>query len=409
MNFTKYAKSHQTTICLELERVSMLLELAGNPDKKLKIIHVAGTNGKGSVCSFVCEGLVHMGNTVGKFSSPELFDVTDTITVNSIPIRADELEAIYGVLSPLCEQTKIKTGKAPSQFEINFVAALIHFVRSECSYAVLECGMGGMGDATNAICDSIVSVITPISLDHQAYLGSTLGEIATNKCGIFKPSSTVITGFQQEEVLDVIQNLSGDRNLIVAQQPTIGESCGFYETVSYRGVEGVTLSLAGVHQAKNAAIASEVLFFLGATDDDVSYALSHGSNPARFEKIGDNVWFDGAHNPDGAAGFVATVNRRRYGGKIIFVVGFMADKDYESALSQLKNLRHQNFEIYAVPVLSNPRSESADNICKCCESLGFCTKAFNNVKEAVAEAQKDADAVFVFGSLYMYKEMMSCE
>ena len=111
-----------------------------------------------------------MGNTVGKFSSPELFDVTDTITVNSIPIRADELEAIYGVLSPLCEQTKIKTGKAPSQFEINFVAALIHFVRSECSYAVLECGMGGVGDATNAICDSIVSVITPISLDHQAYL-----------------------------------------------------------------------------------------------------------------------------------------------------------------------------------------------------------------------------------------------
>ena len=154
MSFKDYALSHQTEICLELERVKLLLQKAGNPDRNLKIIHVAGTNGKGSVCSFVCSGLMHMKKKFGKFSSPELICINDTISVNGIDITNRELDSLLAFLSPLCDEVKSETGKAPSQFEICFVAALLHFVSQKCEYAVLECGMGGMGDATNAIEDS---------------------------------------------------------------------------------------------------------------------------------------------------------------------------------------------------------------------------------------------------------------
>lgn len=408
MNFKDYAKSHQTTICLELERVSMLLDRCNHPEKEFKVIHVAGTNGKGSVCAFITEGLIHSGKCVGRFSSPELFSVCDTISVNNSPINIKELDSLYGRIADFSREIEVQTGKSPSQFEVNFVCALLYFKDKNCDYAVVECGMGGSGDATNVICDSLVSVITKISLDHEAYLGNTLGEIARNKCGIFKKSSAVFTCGQNPEVMSVIEEESNGRKLTVSDAlPVVGKN-GFSPVVSVDGTK-VILSLCGVHQAQNAALARAVLVYLGCSES-VEYALSNAKNPARFEKLGDNLYFDGAHNPDGVEKLVETFNL--FGDdkdKIIFVIGFMADKDYISALSNLGNLNNKNFEIYTVNVHSNPRSEKSAALCEACKSLGFSSKAMDNITDACHTARENADTVFAFGSLYMYKEYKTYE
>lgn len=404
MDFKQYALSKQTSICLELDRVRLLLKKAGNPDKQLRIIHVAGTNGKGSVCSFVCCGLGNMGKRTGRFSSPELFCVNDTITVNGTEITASELDSLLEELAPLSHEVEAELGRAPSQFEITFVAALMHFVNTKCEYAVLECGMGGIGDATNAVCDSEISVITKIALDHKDYLGDTVEEIAANKCGIFKDSSVVVTGFQSGSVMNVIRNMADGRRLVIASEV---RSCGhrdFKEVFDCKSYTGLTSSLCGLHQIYNASVAIEVLELLGASSQNIRYAVENASNPARLERLGDNIFFDGAHNPDGVKALVNSLNRYVEGGKVIFVVGFMKDKDYISALSLLGELKIRDFELYTVNVKTNPRSETSHRLCKAAMDLGFSATAYDSVSDAIYDAATIADLVVAFGSLYMYKE-----
>lgn len=405
MNFKEYALSHQTEICLELDRVRLLLQKAGSPDKKLKIIHVAGTNGKGSVCSFVCAGLSHMGKKYGRFSSPELFCINDTITVNGKNISDEALSVLLGSLSALSGEVASELGKAPSQFEISFVASLMHFAKEGCEYAVLECGMGGLGDATNAIDDSVVSVITHIALDHTQYLGDTTEKIAVNKCGIFKKSSVVVTGAQSADVQRVIRAMAGSRRLIWADEPrSIGYE-NFCEIFDYKKIKNLKSSLCGVHQIYNASVAIEVLQLLGANENTIRFAVLNAVNPARMERLKDALFFDGAHNPDGVKVLVDSINRYSPKGKIIFVTGFMKDKAYSEAFSILGGLDNSNFEIYTVNVHSNPRSESSKKLCETARMLGFAAKSFDNVTEAVEEAVKNADLTVAFGSLYMYKEL----
>ena len=405
MDFKTYAKSYQNTICLELDRVKALLERCGNPDSKLEIVHVAGTNGKGSVCSFICEGLAFDGKKCGRFSSPELFDVTDTISINSQSITSAELDSLYEYLAPHCSEIEAKYGKAPSQFEINFAAALCYFVGQGCTHAVIECGMGGLGDATNAIGDSSVSVITKISLDHEAYLGDTVQKIAANKCGIFKKSSSVFIADQNDDVIDTARALADGRPFCVVPPLPSLSSDGMHQVVSV-GNESVRLSLAGIHQRDNASLAAAVLSHMGAGVESIKYALEHARNRARLERIDDNVYFDGAHNPDGIMSLIHTINQADIKGKIIFAAGFMADKDYKRALSCLDKLNNRNFELYTTAVRSNPRSESAKALAECARSLGFRAKEFDNIRAALEQAKSNADTVFVIGSLYMYKEVM---
>lgn len=404
MDFKQYALSHQNTICLELERVSLLLDKCDRPERTMKIIHVAGTNGKGSVCSFVSEGLIYAGEIVGRFSSPELLDITDTISVNSKSITHEELNALYDRLAPLCSEVRKECGKSPSQFEINFAAALLYFSDKNCTYAVIECGMGGIGDATNAIEDSELCIITKISLDHEAFLGDSIEKIALNKCGIFKKSSRIISAIQEESVKKIIKSEAEGRSVCFASLPAVCGFEDFSEIISFDGSQKIKLSLSGVHQVQNAAVAKEALCALGF-ENCVEYALSHASNPARFEKTEPGVYFDGAHNPDGVKNLADSINRYVPNDKnIVFTVGFMADKDYKKALALLKNLNNTNFKIYTVTVHSNPRSESAETLCGVCRELGYDAAAKNNISDAVSLAKQNADFVFAFGSLYMYKE-----
>ena len=406
MSTLSYSSKNEK-FCLELDRVRLLLEKLGNPDRNLSIIHIAGTNGKGSVCAFLEEGLTQAKIKCGRFSSPELFSVEDTITVNKKPIGKRSLRNLIKQTEPLCEEIKKELGKAPSPFEVLFVVALLYFKKEKCKKVILECGMGGIGDATNAVLKSDIAVLTNIDLDHKEYLGKNLEEIAKNKCGILREGQKVFSAVQNELSEYVIVQECKKKNCTLGFVPPF-EICGtdFLNAFVKVKTEKIKLSLSGAHQAQNASVAYEVMKYLGISEECITYALSNSVNRARLEKISDKTYFDGAHNPAGVKALVKSINMANPGGRLIFAIGFMADKDIEACLVELNNLNNKNFEIYTAKVFSNPRAQTSENLALIAQKKGFKAKSFLNICEAVKEAEKNADTVFAFGSLYMYKELL---
>jgi dihydrofolate synthase/folylpolyglutamate synthase len=409
MNTLSYSSKNEK-FCLELDRVRLLLEKAGNPDRDFGIIHIAGTNGKGSVCAFLEEGLTQAKIKCGRFSSPELFSVEDTITINKKSISKRCLQNLIKEIKPLCDETEKELGKAPSPFEILFVAALVYFKKKKCKKVILECGMGGIGDATNAILKSDIAVLTNIDLDHREYLGKNLVEITRNKCGILREGQKVFSALQNETSEYIIVEECKKKNCSLGFVPPL-EICemDFLNATVNLNPAKAKLSLAGVHQAQNASVAREVMRYLEIDEASITNALSNAVNRARLEKLSDKIYFDGAHNPAGVKALVKSINSAKFCGKIIFAIGFMADKDIKGCLDELKNLNNQNFEIYTATVFSNPRAETSENLALIAKKKGFKAKSFSNIYEAVKEAEKNADTVFAFGSLYMYKELLTYE
>ena len=200
MNNLDYAKSHHTDINLKLDNISALLSEMKNPEKELRFIHIGGTNGKGSVCSFLEEMLVFEGYKTGRFSSPELIRRNETIRINKEDISDDALNRILKKVHNSAQ--KLKT--FPSPFEILLAAAFLYFKENACDYVILEVGMGGEGDATNIIDPPEIAIITKIAKDHAQYLGTTLEEIAKVKSGIIKKGSKVITTDSNKSLFSIL-------------------------------------------------------------------------------------------------------------------------------------------------------------------------------------------------------------
>ncbi len=408
MNKVNYSKQ-STAFCLELGRIKCLLGKLGNPDKELNIIHMAGTNGKGSVGSFIETGLIAMGISCGRFQSPHLFEVADSVTVNGIPIEKCALEHYVEALSPLADEVEAELGKAPSPFELLFAAVLLYFKESKCSAVILECGLGGIGDATNAISGASVGVFSTIDLDHMSYLGDTTAKIAENKCGILREGMRVYSAMQSAEAEAVIASKCREKNcsLSFLEEYEQKGMDGLHSIVNIDG-ENIRLSLGGVFQNINAALAAAVLKNEFNIDKaKLIYTLTHTSNRARLEEIEKDIYFDGAHNVLGVRSLADTINKAKLEGKIIFCIGFMADKDISACLDCLRELENKNFEIYSARVHSNPRSASAEDIAKMAGDKGFRVTCFEDISKAVKKAKCNADIVFAFGSLYMYKELVA--
>ncbi len=398
--------NQNTKFCLELDRIQLLLKKAGYPEKNFRIIHVAGTNGKGSICSFLEAGLVSMDIKCGCFVSPELFTPEDSIRINRFPIEQKKLKNILSRLAPLSKAVEEELGKAPSEFEMLFAAALMHFKKEKCHTVILECGMGGAGDATNAICHSDISVFASIGIDHKEYLGNTIAEITKNKCGIIRENTQVISAEQYPEAEALILDKCKKKNcqLGFVKKLPINRMDHLNAVVNLRFGE-VRLSLAGCHQAENAAIAVSVLHRLGADDKDIVAAITGATHRARLEEINPGIYFDGAHNPDGVRALVESINMAGITDKISFAVGFMADKDISACFDELGRLNNKDVEIFTATVHSNPRSESSEKIKDIAVSKGFKASSCDNIKQAVKMAKRSGGVVFVFGSLYMYKEL----
>lgn len=328
-----------------LERVQSILGMLGNPQDALRCIHIAGTNGKGSVSAFLVSALQKSGRKVGHYQSPTLFDYRDRIQVNGEAIPE---EAVASLLSRIREADSnaenVYAGSLTS-FEAETIMAFLHFRNEGCEYVVLETGMGGRLDATNVITQPIVTVITAISMDHTGMLGNTLEEIAAEKAGIIKDGCPVVIGVQQPEALNVLlQHGSKHHAKIIRVMPEdiIKEKWNLDgQLISYGKWQHLRISLLGDYQPENAAVALETLALLqqkdvAVSDDMIAAGMQAAVWPGRFEVLHRNptIIVDGAHNPAGAEKLARTLDYFT-GHTIRIAMGVFRDKDYKGILRHL--------------------------------------------------------------------------
>ncbi len=391
-------------IRLGLERIEALLEHLGRPDRKLKFVHVAGTNGKGSTCAVIERALIHEGKRVGKFTSPNLVRVNERICVNGEMISDAELDAALTSAEEAADKVANERGETPTQFEIWTAAAMLYFAKRECDIVVLEVGLGGEFDATNIIESCELAVICKIELDHTAYLGNTLAEIAHAKCGIIKDNITtrkVVTGTQSEEAMAVIKATaeSHGHELVVASVPEPVGFDGIHEYLLLNG-ERTRLSLGGVYQLENASVAISALESLGVSYESIRFGLENAVHRGRFEEVAPGVIFDGAHNPDGVRALEAALERYFPGRQMNIIYACMADKDVKSVLDILKSEK-RNFIFTTVQ--DNPRAMSAHALCELArEKCGIDGKSARALHDALD--MRDGLTI-ICGSLYLYGDL----
>ena len=405
-----------------LERISELIQRLGSPDKQLKFVHIAGTNGKGSTCALLANTLTQAGYRTGMFISPYVLEFRERFQIDGKMIPEQELAETVELIYPVVEQMKAE-GKIITEFELVFAVAVVWYAKKKCDVVVLETGLGGRFDATNIIDTPLVSVITSVSLDHTAILGDTYEKIAAEKCGIIKENGiTVAYGEQQGRVLDVISDFAQKKNniLYVANPDSVQKISSnlhglkFVFTNDIMGTIRLTIPFIGEHQLKNAAAALYTISALrtrGLTISDtaVQNGFAKAFFPARLELIAENpiVLLDGAHNPGGAAALAAALSEYLNGRKKTAIVGMLADKDIETVLWELVPL----FENVITVEPHNPRALSSSELAALVRKYNVNVFESHNYTDAYQKALslsgKD-DAVVIFGSLYLASDMRKC-
>lgn len=327
-------------IALGLKRIEALLDRLGNPQRGQRFVHVAGTNGKGSVCAFLDSALREAGLRVGRYISPTLYDYRERIQINGQYISKQAVASLLTTIQQACVQMERQGLEPPTVFEVETALAFLYFAEQHCDYVLLEVGMGGRLDSTNVITQPVLSVITPISLDHTRMLGDHLAAIAAEKGGIVKPHCPAVLGPQQPEAQAVltarcqqcgITPLQVDVNQIQKQQWSWQG-----QRFSYGRWSQLTIGLSGDYQRVNGAIAIEALQLLqkeepALTDEAIQAGLAKARWPGRFEIIGQAPLFvvDGAHNPAGAQALAQTLQEHFAGKRIWLLLGVFRDKDYQ--------------------------------------------------------------------------------
>lgn len=404
--FHSFANSFQAVTVPGLERISALLSKLGNPEDKLRFVHIAGTNGKGSVSANMACIFEEAGFKTGKFISPNLLRVNERISVNGTDISDVDMNQILSEIEPYAKEVEKEQGIAPTQFEIWCALAFVYFERQACDIVVLEVGLGGEFDATNVIKSNEIQIITRLGMDHTAYLGTTLSTVAAAKCGIIKASSktkALVTVAQDEEAMSVIREKCAklDTELIVASPVPVSKD-GVYENFSVDGVSFKT-GIPGFHQIENASLAILAAKKLGISVDIIKRGVLRAKNPARFEIIRENpyVIYDGGHNENGITALNFTL--KRYFGDAPKTVIFACMKD-KAIDKSLELLSEGNTEFIFTTVKDNPRAMSASELKKTAERFGFMGLAFEEIGDAYREALSRGKLTVICGSLYLYKD-----
>lgn len=366
-------------IKLGLANMRLLLEALGDPQDTLAIFHVAGTNGKGSVCAILDSLLRASGRRVGLYTSPHLVDFRERIRVNGEKISP---EAVAEGLS-LIRDNSADWDRQPTYFEIVTALSLYHFAKEKCTAVVLETGMGGRLDATNAVLP-LVSVITSIALDHKQWLGNTVAEIAQEKAGIIKPGTPVVSAVQDPSAAEVLEDQARRLNseLTFVTEP----------------LEGVPIRLRGAHQKANAALALAAIAKSGFSIEDhaVREALASVQWPGRFQIVDQRIVLDGAHNPHAAQNLVRNW-REIYGQQqALVILGALEDKEYPVIIEKLESIAS---EFYFVPVKSF-RSATPEQLTAACMIKHT---IFGSAQEALTASR---GLTLVTGSLFLVGEMM---
>ena len=384
-----------------------LLSLLGNPQDKLRFIHVAGTNGKGSFCSMMSSVLQKQGYKVGLYTSPYIVIFNDRIRVNGLPIAEDDINDLF-----LRVRQKADTMKTPpSSFDFITAAAFLWFYETKCDVVVLEVGLGGRYDSTNVIKNSLLSVITGIAFDHTEILGDTIEKIAWEKAGIIKENCPALYGGNDEKALAVIEKECEEKHSeLTVKNP---DSLKILSTTldgtefEFDGKE-YFIRLLGLYQPANAATvlaAIDVLRKHGfeISETAVKDGLSSAIWQARFEKIADEpvVLYDGGHNPQGVRAAVESV--RAYFGdkKINLLVGILADKAHGEMAEELAKIADRVICIAPPSPRALPAEALAEEFCE----AGANARAANSIKEGVKIALSYKKPVLVIGSLYSYNDV----
>lgn len=391
-------------IKLGLENSYQLLQSVDNPQNSYGIVHVAGTNGKGSVCTFMREILTQSGYRVGSYTSPHLHEFNERITINGSSITDEDL-------ATLVKELRDKNTRVPATFfEFTTALALLYFSRQQVDIVLLEVGMGGRLDATNVV-QPLISVITPVSRDHVSHLGDNLADIAAEKGGIIKSHTPVVIGSQPPEVLRVLCDIAM-KNQCDTWLSGKDFSCEFsadsFSVATARNCwTGLKPRLVGKHQGDNAAIALMTLELLAAhgfsvTDHAVKQGIAHAFWPGRLEWWPDAqppVLLDGAHNVAGALVLAEYLCSRQMC-RIRWVGGFKSDKDVPAILKILLPVTHK---FYAVaPPVEEPYP--VDRVQRQVEEHGVAVQKYQNVSLAVQAAQQEClhgEVVVVAGSLFL--------
>lgn len=408
--FSSYANGFQAVPRLGLERMLCMTEIAGHPEARLHCIHIAGTNGKGSVCAFLESMLISAGYRVGKYISPNLVRVNERITINGEEITDKALSSLLERMEAASVKTERRIKERPSQFEIWTMAAFCYFAEKECDYVILETGLGGEFDATNVIDGNVMAVLTHIDLDHMQYLGDTVEKIAETKSKIIKKnceSGVAVSSHQYPGVLDVLKKRAEECGirLVVPGEAEVKGFRDIYEIFSYDGLEDMVCGLGGPHQIENACTAVECARVLGLNDEQIRFGIEHAKNPARFEKLSDHpaVIYDGAHNPDGTAALIRAMDRYFPGTSRTVVFACMRDKDYLDSLRMLERADVTKFIFTTVS--GNERAMTAQALTAAASDAGITGESAPTLREALEIAKSYGNPVFICGSLYLYADL----
>ena len=413
-----------------LDAIEGLLEELGHPEDNLKVVHIAGTNGKGSIFAYLSSILIAAGFKVGRYISPTISCYEERFQINGEYITKDELARLYNIVEEAMKREEEKTGLKPTLFEVETAISFLYFKEEKVDYALIEVGMGGRMDATNVIRHPELTVISSISYDHQAFLGDTLEEIAWQKAGIIKESCPVVLSENSDEVCKVIEQEATKKKVkCIEIKPTDYEVLSEtpYGSTFLWKEQRYETKLPGRHQVSNAVTAlaaSEYLFRKDYEKNNARKAIAEELDemnvksaqqggiirtcwPGRLEVLKKEPLFyrDGAHNPDGAKKLAAFLQKYFTNKKIIYIMGVLKDKEYKKMLRYLMPMAKEDYVFKP----KNERGLSAQILADTIKEVADVSVTIeSDVNAAVFRAldtAKPDDVLVACGSLSFMEEM----
>lgn len=394
-----------------LERMYLLMKKLGDPQKKIKFVHVAGTNGKGTTSAFIASILKEAGLKTGLYISPHLEVINERISINDEPITDEDFITATQKVKPFVFEVEQELDETLYSFEILTAVSIVYFADQKCDLVVLETGIGGRLDSTNVIETPEVAVITAIGIDHINILGNSIEEIAAEKAGIIKEKGSVVLNPMQENLLSIfaekVKSVDGTLKSIDPDAIELVETTINGQTFHYSDFPNLSVKMVGTHQLINACLAIEASKILRTkkitiTDEAIRVGLEKTFWPGRMEKVSDEpiVFIDGAHNEQGVEVLRKNLDILFPDSRITFVAGIMKDKDYMQMFEVMKDKANQFLLISPDPWRGFDPSEVADKLIE----KGIKAQPKQSISDIIhyirSESSKE-EVIVVFGSLYL--------
>jgi len=420
LSFADYERMPRSALVFDLRRIEMLLERLGNPHQAARSIHVAGTKGKGSTAAMITSILTQAGYRTGLYTSPHLLSIRERIQINGDHIAEGEFARLVEVMKPEVEAVNESGSLGElTTFELLTALAFLYFREMGVDYQVLEAGLGGRLDATNVIKPE-VCVITSISFDHVDVLGETLAQIATEKAGIIKPGSTVVSSPQSPEAMAVLEMICRERGVrlvkvgddVTWRQKTFTPEGQAFQVVGTKGEYDLALPLLGEHQLENAATAVAVAEVLaergdGVSAESIARGLAQVRWPGRLQILRREPWVivDGAHNADSARRLVKALRQYFAFDRALLIFGASSDKNIAGMVGELVSL----FDAVIVTRSHHPRAVAPERLVSEFSKRGITPEVAEDVASALELAlahAEPADLICATGSLFLIAEVM---